>query len=215
LIAPGELEMPVERMERVSTGLLDCDAVEISDVRRAELEAFIAGRYERFFGAKLGAYLPHLLSLRSASGRTRAALGYRGAAEGRLFVEDYLDAPAQQCVAQALGMPVDRATLVEVGNLAADPGLGRSVVATMTRVLHELGFRHVLFAATGVLRASFGRLGLAPVLLASADPQRLQNSASQWGSYYDHRPQVLCGDLSAGLALLVRQPGLVKAGAQA
>jgi hypothetical protein len=99
---------------------------------------------------------------------------------------------------------------VEVGNLAADPGLGRAVVATMTLVLYQLGFRHVLFAATGVLRASFGRLGLAPVLLANADASRLRDTRSNWGSYYEHRPQVLCGDLSAGLQLLLRRPELLE-----
>lgn len=181
--------------------------IDIGHPARAELEAFIAARFEAAFGARLGGYLPHLLSLRCPAGHSRAALGWRGGGEGRLFVEDYLDEPAEVAVSRALHAPVERDALVEVGNLAAEPGLGRAVVTTMTEVLYGMGFRQVLFAATGLLRASFGRLGLAPVCLATADPQRLRDTRSDWGSYYAHRPQVLCGDLEAGLALLGRRQG--------
>lgn len=172
------------------------------DPRRARVEQFIAQRYSEAYGAKLGAFLPQLLALETEEGRLRAALGFRVASAGRLFVEDYLDAPAEQCVAQALGREVKRETLVEVGNLAADPGLGRAVVLCMTRFLAEQGFRHVLFAATGTLRASFGRLGLSPVALAPARAERLRDQRSDWGSYYRTQPVVLCGDLGDGLKLL-------------
>lgn len=192
--------------QRVSSDVLErgliVSPVAVGDPRRARVESFIARRYQEAFGARLGAFLPNLLMLETADGHMRAALGYRVASSGRLFVEDYLDQPAEQCVAAALKRPVERANLVEVGNLAAEPGLGRAVVLSMTRFLAAHGYRQVLFAATGMLRSSFGRLGLTPVALAPARAERLRDQRSNWGSYYQTQPVVLCGDLEDGMRLL-------------
>jgi hypothetical protein len=71
----------------------------------------------------------------------------------------------------------------------------------------------VLFTAVGHLVNAFQRLGLRPVTLAPADPQRLPDGGASWGSYYDAAPMVCAGDIGAGLRKLtasaaLRQPRL-------
>lgn len=45
---------------------------------------------------------------------------------------------------------------------------------------------------------SFHRLGLKPVTLCAADPQRLGDERHSWGSYYESKPWVHVGNIRAG-----------------
>jgi hypothetical protein len=173
---------------------------------RADVERYVASIYAAHHGARLAEFMPWLLAFRDRTGQLRAAVGIRPARGSRLFVEQYLDATAEQVVAGALGRPVDRDSLVEVGSLAAGrPGDARRLILCLTRGLHAAGQRWVLFTATRQLRNAFTRLGLAPVALGPADPARLAPSATDWGRYYDTAPEVLCGDIAAGAAQIDRQ----------
>lgn len=177
--------------------------------RRAEVEAFIADVYRARFGAALGDFLPHLLAFEDEVGALRAAVGLQCGREGPLFVEQYLDAPAEAAIARATGRPVARSEIVEVGNFAAlRPGDARGVILGMARRLHAAGFRWVLFTATGQLRNAFTRLHLHPVYLAEARAERLQRDATQWGRYYDTHPHVMFGDLVAGASAWAPAPVL-------
>ena len=138
-------------------------------------------------------------------------MGLRRGQEGALFVEQYLDLPAEASLRSRLGRGVRRDELVEVGSFASrSPGDAREVIVLITDLLHRAGVRWVLFAATRQLRNAFDRLRLATVVLADARSDRLQGDASQWGSYYDAQPQVLFGDIAAGHAFLHR--GLATSG---
>lgn len=175
--------------------------------RRAEVESFIADVYRARFGAALDAFLPHLLAFEDEAGAVRAAVGLQCGREGPLFVEQYLDVPAEVAIAQATGRPVARSEIVEVGNFAAlRPGDARGVILGMARRLHAAGFRWVLFTATGQLRNAFARLHLHPVYLAEARAERLQRDATQWGRYYETHPHVMFGDLVAGAAAWAPAP---------
>jgi hypothetical protein len=179
--------------------------IEAGHPERAEVEDFIAQVYSERYGATLRSFLPRLLAFRDASGRLQAAVGLRRGREGTLFVEQYLDTPAETAVNLRLGRPVRRDELVEVGSFASrSPGDAREVIVLITGLLHEAGVRWVLFAATRQLRNAFDRLRLATVVLAEARSDRLQGDAGQWGSYYDAQPQVLFGDIAAGHAFLHR-----------
>ncbi|MBE0473622.1 MAG: thermostable hemolysin [Rhodoferax sp.] len=132
----------------------------------------------------------------SEDGTLHGAAGYRRADSGALFLERYLDVPIEQAILERSGVQVERHQIVEVGNLAAS-GLGtaRTLIAKLTRQLALQGFRWVTFTGTQEVLNSFHRLGLAPQLLALADPARMGESLADWGHYYDNQPQVVFGEI--------------------
>jgi hypothetical protein len=168
--------------------------------QRRAFEDFIAARFAKAYGARLTHFLPHLLGVKDGLGRWQAAAGYAAAGAQPLFLEQYLDQPVEQALAAALGAPIARGSVVEVGNLAANSaGMARALIPKLARHLHRLGYRWVAFTATRALRNSFHRLGLKPVPIAAADPARLADGGAHWGSYYDQDPVVVAGKISLGL----------------
>ena len=167
---------------------------------RASLEQFIAARFDRAHGACVSHFLPHLVGMRDARSRWKAALGYGAAIDGPLFLERYLDRPIEEALTVALGWPVHRAGIVEAGNLTAvSAGAARALIPLLARHLHQLGYRWVVFTATREVRNSFSRLGLQPLQLAQADPVRLPDAGASWGRYYQHDPRVMAGKIALGL----------------
>jgi len=180
--------------------------VDAGHPRRDEVERFVRDVYRRHHDARLGALMPHLLTFADADDRIMAAVGLRCALEGPLFVERYLDEPAEQRLGRVHGDDVRRESIVEFGNLAAEsPGSARALILSMLPVLQDAGLRFVLFVATRQLRNTFTRLGFAPVRLQPADPARLGEDAAQWGRYYESQPDVVAGDLH-GVARAPRAP---------
>ena len=95
--------------------------------------------------------------------------------------------------------------IVEVGNLAADRAGGSvDVILNLARHLDRLGYEWVAFTATRELIGIFRRLGLPPLALAPADPDRLGADAADWGSYYDSRPIVVAGRIALALEMVKR-----------
>jgi len=170
---------------------------------RASFEQFIAARFDHAHGARVTHFLPHLVGMRDARSRWKAALGYGAAIDGPLFLEQYLDRPIEEALTVALGWPVHRAGIVEAGNLtAASAGAARALIPLLARHLHRLGYRWVVFTATREVRNSFRRLGLRPLQLAQANPALLPDAGASWGSYYRHDPRVMAGKISLGLQVL-------------
>jgi hypothetical protein len=177
------------------------EPVHRSHLSRAGFEDFISARFGRAYGARVTHFLPHLLGVRDGLGRWQAAAGYGAAGDARLFLEQYLDVPVEQALAGALGRPVARGDVVEVGNLAAvSAGMARRLIPQLARHLHRLGYRWVVFTATRALRNSFLRLGLKPLAVARADPVRLPDGGASWGAYYEQDPMVMAGKIALGLA---------------
>jgi len=174
---------------------------------RRDVERFIHQSFARSYGADVRHFLPRLLSLHRDDASLLAAFGTRPAAAGRLFLETYLDQPIQRVLSDRLGTAIRRDQVVEVGNLAAQPGSTRLMIAALTALLYGEGFRWVVFTGAPQLHNSFLRLGLEPLVLGPADKKRLPAADREgWGSYYDQGPHVFAGDIQHGLRLLLGMP---------
>ena len=161
--------------------------------QRDAAEAFVRAVFRKHYAAEVPGFAPNLM-LVERDGVIRAAAGWRSAADRRLMLEQYLDEPVDQAVSRLAGQPVARERIVEVGNLAAErAGSSVDVILRLAAHLDRLGFEWVCFTATRELIGIFRKLGLAPLALAAADPARLGEQASSWGSYYETDPVVVAG----------------------
>lgn len=171
----------------------------IGDPRRREVETFIGEVYARRYGAKVPHFAPVLAGLREG-GELLAAAGYRSAAQEALFLECYLPAPVEAMIAAHSDTPLSRASIVELGHLAANRGgEGRRLIQLLAPRLAAEGFDWVVGTVTQELRPMLVRLGIAPLTLGAADPAALGDDAAHWGSYYDHHPVVLATHLKRAL----------------
>jgi hypothetical protein len=173
--------------------------------KRSLLETHIHAAYARAYGADIQEFMPLLIGLESNDGRILGAMGLRLAADEGLLLEHYLELPIEQTLESRLGRPVERASIVELGNLAAgSPGAARLLVVALNAYLHAAGFDWVSFTAVPVLRNVFARMGLGLMELGSADASCLENSRNDWGSYYRQHPVVVAGDIEYGFGRLDR-----------
>jgi hypothetical protein len=169
------------------------------DARRPVFEAFIQQRFRKAHGADIRHFMPQLFGMSDESDTLCAVAGLRLASTEPLFLERYLDEAIDSLISAAAGQPVDRAGIVEVGNLAAsDTGSARLSIIAITYLLAMGGLEWVAFTGNIGLVNSFHRLGLKPVTLCAADPERLGEDRHHWGSYYESQPWVHVGNIRAG-----------------
>ena len=173
---------------------------------RLAVESFIQTIYAACHGARVRHFMPTLVALRDGEGMLLAAAGYRDAGEQPLFLERYLDRPVERLLA-AGGAPLPaRARIVEVGQLvAAQAGQGRRLILQLGPHLAAQGFDWVVGTLTRELRHLFTRLGIAPMALGIADPALLGAEAADWGSYYEHHPLVVAGQIAPALQVLMQR----------
>ena len=171
----------------------------------ADIQRFVCQRFAQEHGAQVAQLLPWQCGLRDGDGRLLASAGLRSAASGPLFLEYYLSAPVEQQLAARLQQPVARHEILEIGNLAAEKGRARWLVLSLIRYLAEQRFRYVVFTATDQVQQLFARVGLAPLYLQEATPDRVPDPQS-WGLYYQHTPQVLAGEIRSGWMQLQAMP---------
>lgn len=168
---------------------------------RERVEAYIAARFHDAHGAVIRTFLPHLLAIRYPTGY-HAALGIRPATEEALFVEQYLDIPAEQLIAGASRSPIHRSNIVEIGNLVStQSGTTALLFLILLGTIHHAGFQHVIFTATPQVIRAIDKLGFAVQPLCPADPARLREGADAWGSYYSNRPQVVVGFVAQSMQI--------------
>ena len=171
---------------------------------RASVEAFIHERFVIRYGARVRHFMPTLLQLEDDAGTSHGAIGVRSAADESLFLERYLDRPAETEVASHGGLIPGRERIVEVGNLAArGAGHARLLIVALTAMLVSQGFDWVVFTGTPEVLNSFRRLDLRPLPLGKADPARMGDELADWGSYYDTQPWVMAGNIRSGHERLV------------
>lgn len=159
----------------------------------------IRRKYQEVFGANLR---PAFDIWMQPSSGTAAALGYRRADPQALYLETYLDCPVEDLASAALGRKIDRSSIIEIGNFAADNAL--AMVELWGRAANDLGRNGEIAVATltAPLRRMFARIGVPIVELAPARPERLGGQAGQWGSYYASDPIVCMGAIAEGQAAI-------------
>jgi hypothetical protein len=200
---------PLSSSTVVHLSALRADRAEAFEVQpesaqgRARIEAFIQTVYRIHYGAEIRHWAPSLVGLAKDESLIAAA-GYRRATE-RLFLECYLPAPVEQVIAAKAGARASREAIFEVGHFASSRhGAGRGLLIALGRHLAAEGCRWVVSTATFELRALFDRIGVRVVELGPANAAVLGHEASSWGSYYEHAPIVIAGELDTGLAALRR-----------
>jgi hypothetical protein len=162
---------------------------------------FIRRRYANAYGA-----LPEIsysdFGLQAPAGTLKAALGYRRAGQGRLFLETYLDVPIEKALTAVLKEPIHRERIVEIGNLASDTA--PAMVQLWAQTANDLAGQADIAVAvlTADLRRMFRRLGLTIYEIASASGARLGADVAQWGAYYHRQPVVCAGFIADGQAHL-------------
>lgn len=191
-------------------GLLDTLRVKPSTVSivaefskdREAVENFITEIYAKAYGARIQVHYPILMSVRDESGQILAATGFRSALNQSLFLEQYLDAPAEEILKSP------RSQIVEIGNLASDGG-GASLYlfAALAAYLNYQGFTKAVVTSTDFLERRFRQMGLQPKRHAKADPALLLSDGENWGTYYDTQPHVISGLVKEGYKRLQRQLG--------
>jgi hypothetical protein len=106
-------------------------------------------------------------------------------------------------IARAAGASVTRADVVEIGNLACRGGRAAAeMVFALVPFLLGAGFGWVAFTGADTVKNLFRRMHLFPTVLCKADRALLGSSASRWGRYYEHDPEVMVGRLREGAAIL-------------
>lgn len=172
---------------------------------RARVERFIARRFREEHQADVRTFLPTLITLESLDGDIYASIGVRSANSEKLFLEQYLKNPIEKEIAHYSRGPCSRRDVIEVGNLAAGHrGVSRCFFAVLTDVLLEWGARWLACTGTADVVNVLHRLGMQPLEIAGANPDCLPDHGSQWGSYYEHHPIVMVGEVVRGHALIQR-----------
>lgn len=167
----------------------------LSDSQRQETEAYIARQYLKVYDAHIRAFLPLLLSM-SRNQQLSGVVGLRPAQASRLFLETYLDQPVEQAVAKAASAPVDRGSIVEVGNLVATQrGSSLVLFLVMAAIVERAGFSWLVFTATPEVEKLIKRLTKSPTVLAPAPACRLGSHQDDWGRYYQQCPKVMALDV--------------------
>jgi len=161
-------------------------------VGRAAIEDYIGQQFNAIHGANIRDFMPLFLSM-SCRSKPITALGIRPAEDGDLFLEQYLPRPIETFVNKVAGEFVSRSKITEIGNLVATQRGGSQLLFLMlSAVLQHTHFEWVVFTATPQVHKMMTRMGMQLHKVYEADPALLKNShISEWGSYYDSRPNVV------------------------
>jgi len=170
------------------------------DVNRVALENYVARQYFACHKAHLSSFLPQLLSMSQCS-EVQAVAGLQPASDNPLFLEQYLDQNIEQMIAGVINQPIDRSSIVEIGNLVSTRAGGSQLLfIILAFAIKRAGFHWLVFTATGQVNKLVKRLCASPVFLANATAERLGTTAGQWGEYYQKTPNVMAINLEEALA---------------
>lgn len=173
---------------------------------RAAVQSYIQNRFAEVHQAYVSHFLPNIISLR-CGGEYSAAVGLAPASGGKLFAEQYLDAPIEKIVSDKLELTVIRNQIIEIGNLVSTwKGSSLLLFIVIGEVMERLGYHYVMFTGTREVKALLARLRYSPIVLADADPSVLPDAGESWGSYYNNQPQVMFGDNRPAMAAARKNP---------
>lgn len=181
------------------------------DARRSAMEAFVAHEFLEQYGARVTTFMPWLMGLSSDDTLVGVA-GLRPAADGPLFIEQYLDHPIEAEIAARVGYPVAREGVLEIGNLAGHyPGVTRALFPLLTELIYMRGYAWGVCNTTHTVQNALMRLGIPLVPLQQALPERLGEARFAWGRYYEHETTIIALDSQAAHDVLLAKPALAAA----
>ena len=177
------------------------------DPERHLAEAFIRECYQDSYAADVRIFMPYLLGVTDENENISAVIGFRPGGREPLFLENYLDLPAEHTLCEASGSPVDRQQIVEVGNLASsDSASFRILLIGLVTLLDRLpGTNWIMCTVGDRLFRLLRRTRFFPLVLQQASPQRLSPQHGEWGSYYQSARTVVAGNVGYGLLELKRK----------
>lgn len=164
---------------------------------RQRVEDFIKVLYKQSYNADIQVDYPILMSIHNADGDILAALGFRYAGKGPLFLEHYTGRPID------IILNCSRGEIVEIGNLAS-AGQGASVFlfVALASYLNNKNIRYAAITGTDFLHRYFKKMGFDPRKICDADIAAIQEDGQCWGRYYDTQPRVLAGSLETAVKRL-------------
>ena len=175
----------------------------VASTEREQVEQYIFDQFQANHGASIREFMPFLFTT-VCGGALSAAVGVRPAYENELFLEQYLPETAEKLIGDLAGKTVKREELVEIGSLVAShAGSSQLVYLIMAAILHRAGFKWLIITATPQVQKAINRLGFELYPIGSADPSALSaKNLSDWGSYYESRPQIVAGNLAEAMDVL-------------
>ena len=202
-VCPNAPAATLHRLQRLLSPVPAFDVFLPESAERHRVTQYIADQFRATHQANIHDFMPLLLSMR-CQGQFKAVSGVRPAAGHELFLEQYLDQPVEAVLSQLSNGQVERRKVMEVGNLVAtQSGASQLVFLLLTALLHRCDFEWVVFTGTPVVIRGLERLGFRLEKLADADPSKLTSSKlSDWGRYYEQRPQVVAGNVADGIRVL-------------
>ncbi len=200
---PSSLAGTSGRLLRLLSPLPSIDIFLPDDPERYRLTDYIAEQFKFAHGASVHDFMPLLLGM-SCQGQFSAVSGMRPATRHPLFLEQYLGQPVEAVLSQLSESQVERGKIMEVGNLVATrSGASQLLFLLLAAMLYRVNFEWVVFTGTPVVIKGLERLGFKLEKLADADPAKLTSSRlSDWGRYYEQRPQVVAGNITEGIRVL-------------
>ena len=88
---------------------------------RSRVEEYVASRYKLAFEADIKEFMPIFLCIFTEQDELLSVCGYRIASEEPLFLEQYLPLETEKMMQQQFSQPIQRANLIEFGQLASLP----------------------------------------------------------------------------------------------
>lgn len=163
---------------------------------RSIVEQYIAAKFKQSHGASIEKFLPFILEMRSDDS-IDAAIGLRPGHFKPMFLEQYLDGPVEQQIAQFSNRPIDRSSLIEVGNLVVTKrAAGLILFLVVAAALAKANYEWMVFTVTPEVERLMQRLGFTPSYLVMADQSKLERNTTDWGCYYENAPKVMVGSLT-------------------
>lgn len=181
------------KTKRYQVNEITATAVNKNHPDRAEVEAFIHDVFKRAYNAEITLFLPNLVALRDRDGILMAAFGWKKAADGPLFLEQYLDEPIESLISRRLNKHITRDQITKIGNLAvANPRNAGVLIAHVIQHSLDIGIEWCVATAHHSLQNGLIKGGRDVFPLFPADKSRLPlEEQAKWGSYYQHQPQVI------------------------
>lgn len=180
-------------LSEFSEGALTSILCSAESFQRKDAEAFIHRIFQEVHGANVKYFMPQMICLRDSRDQLLAVAGMRSAKEDVLFLERYLNSPVEELIADLTKISVKRHQIVEIGNLAVErPSFTRLLMAALSAHLYSTDTEWIVFSALPVVRNAVAKTNHEMFVLADATLEKIApEDRADWGSYYDHHPQVI------------------------